>query len=99
MLQILGGLQKKLLIISSPCQHLRKLFVGMSSLSIEAPYTVASVPKPLDQVRGHSYATPVHSLRKSTKRKRHEIAVGVDGEGVTIHNVRMLYANVLFNHD
>lgn len=54
---------------------------------IEAPYTLVSLPKPLDSTNGQIQAAPVYGLRGSKKRKRHEVAVGIDGEGVNIYNV------------
>jgi len=57
---------------------------------MEAPYTIASLPKPLDKENGQTRATPVYGLKDSKKRKRHEVVVGVDGESVSIYNVRML---------
>lgn len=51
-------------------------------------YTVASLPKPLDADHGTTKAAPVYGLHGSKKRKRHEVAVGVDGEGVNIYNVQ-----------
>lgn len=57
------------------------------SVSIEAPHTIATLPTPLDANNGRTQAAPVHSLRGSKKRKRHEVAVGVDGETVNIYNV------------
>ena len=59
----------------------------MSGVSIETPYVVASLPKPLDREHGRVLSAPVHGLQGSKKRKRHEIAVGVDGEAVNIFNV------------
>nr|OQO29518.1 hypothetical protein B0A51_02610 [Rachicladosporium sp. CCFEE 5018] len=55
--------------------------------TLEAPYSIASLPKPLDAVGGKTYAAPVYSYRNSRKRKRHEVVVGVDGESVSIYNV------------
>lgn len=52
---------------------------------IEEPYTIATLPKARDN--GRIQAAPVHSLNGSRKRKRHEIALGVDGESVNIYNV------------
>ena len=52
---------------------------------IEEPYTIAALPKARDN--GRIQASPVHSLNGSRKRKRHEIALGVDGESVNIYNV------------
>ncbi|KAK4553948.1 hypothetical protein LTR86_009124 [Recurvomyces mirabilis] len=55
---------------------------------MEAPYTIASLPKPLDGEHGRSHAAPVYGVRAGQKRKRHEVVVGVDGEGVNIYNVQ-----------
>ncbi|KAK6435612.1 hypothetical protein LTR95_008199 [Oleoguttula sp. CCFEE 5521] len=55
--------------------------------TLEAPYAIASLPKPLDAINGKTYAAPVYSYRNSRKRKRHEVVVGVDGESVSIYNV------------
>ena len=55
---------------------------------MEAPYTIASLPKPLDAENGTIYAAPVFSYRGLKKRKRHEVIVGVDGESLNIYNVR-----------
>lgn len=55
--------------------------------AIEAPYTIASLPSPLDGEHGRTYASPVVGIKESRKRKRHEVAVGIDGEGVNIYNV------------
>lgn len=55
---------------------------------MEAPYTIASLPKPLDAENGSIYAAPVSSYRGLKKRKRHEVIVGVDGESLNIYNVR-----------
>lgn len=56
---------------------------------MEAPYTIASLPKPLDADNGAIYAAPVFSYRGLKKRKRHEVIVGVDGESLNIYNVRL----------
>lgn len=56
---------------------------------MEAPYTIASLPKPLDAENGTIYAAPVSSYRGLKKRKRHEVIVGVDGESLNIYNVRL----------
>ncbi|GAB7357857.1 hypothetical protein MBLNU230_g0028t1 [Neophaeotheca triangularis] len=58
------------------------------SVSIEAPHTIAALPVPLDATNGKTRAAPVYSLRGSRKRKRHEVAVGVDGETVNIYNAQ-----------
>ncbi|TKA29257.1 hypothetical protein B0A50_03767 [Salinomyces thailandicus] len=55
---------------------------------MEAPYTIASLPTPSDTKHGKVWAAPVSGIRESKKRKRHEVAVGVDGEGVNIYNIQ-----------
>ena len=62
----------------------------MSGANIEAPYTIVSVPNPLDSIHGRIQASSVIALRGSRKRKRHEVAVGVDGEGVNLYNVMLM---------
>lgn len=54
---------------------------------IEEPYAIASLPKPLDSQKGRIFCANVYSLSGSKKRKRREVAVGVDGESVSIYNV------------
>lgn len=60
---------------------------------IEEPYALASLPKPLDAEKGRIFCANVYSLSGSKKRKRREVAVGVDGESVNIYNVcfKMLF--------
>jgi hypothetical protein len=58
--------------------------------AIDEPYVIASLPKPFDAQHGRIQTGQVHSLNASRKRKRHEVAVGVDGEGVNIYNVRII---------
>ncbi|EMC98265.1 hypothetical protein BAUCODRAFT_32278 [Baudoinia panamericana UAMH 10762] len=55
---------------------------------METPHTVASLPKPLDALNGKVQAAQVYGIRAGRKRKRHEIAVGIDGEGVNVYNVQ-----------
>jgi hypothetical protein len=62
---------------------------------MEAPYTIASLPKPLDADNGSIYAAPVSSYRGLKKRKRHEVIVGVDGESLNIYNVRLRESSVI----
>ena len=54
---------------------------------MEAPYTIASFPSPIDKENGSVYTAAVYGIRDSKKRKRHEVVVGVDGESVNIYNV------------
>ncbi|KAI7358620.1 hypothetical protein KC354_g9641 [Hortaea werneckii] len=55
---------------------------------MEAPFAIASLPKPLDAEKGKVRAAPVFGIRESRKRKRHEVAVGVDGESVNVYNIQ-----------
>lgn len=55
--------------------------------AIEAPFTLASLPKPFDSAVGTTYAAPVFGLRGQKWRKRPEIVASVDGDSITIYNV------------
>ncbi|OAG23443.1 hypothetical protein CC77DRAFT_984377 [Alternaria alternata] len=55
---------------------------------IGAPFTLASLSKPIGSTNGHVHAAGVCSLSGIKKRKRTEIAVGVDGEGVSIYSLQ-----------
>ena len=56
---------------------------------MEAPYALATLPSPLDRAHGKIQAAPVFALKGSRKRRRHEVAVTVDGEGISVYNVSM----------
>ena len=58
---------------------------------LEAPFTLASLPKPYDATNGRSFAAPVYGLRGQRWKKRSEIAVAVDGDGISIYNVCLVY--------
>jgi hypothetical protein len=55
--------------------------------AIEAPFTLASLPKPFDSTVGTTFAAPVFGLRGQKWRKRPEIVASVDGDSITIYNV------------
>ena len=59
-----------------------------SNREIEIPHTLASLQRPIDSANGRTLAAAVYSLSGSKKRKRSEIAVGTDGEGISIYSVR-----------
>ncbi|QDS77163.1 hypothetical protein FKW77_001660 [Venturia effusa] len=59
-----------------------------SRTSIDAVYTIANIPRPIDQTNGRILAATVHSLSNSKKRKRSQVAVSIDGEGVNIYSVK-----------
>lgn len=59
-----------------------------ANLSIEGPYSLSSLPRPLHVLQGKYQAAPVWEWSQgSKKRKRPELAIGIDGEGVNIYNV------------
>jgi hypothetical protein len=56
------------------------LRMSSNTTSIQAPYTIAHIPQPLDPIDGKTFISDVHSLVGSRKRKRNEIAIATDGE-------------------
>jgi hypothetical protein len=65
---------------------------------IEEPYAIATLPTPFDAENGRVLAAPVQSISGSRKRKRHEVAVGIDGESVNIYSVSPNSACLQINH-
>ncbi|KAF2681513.1 hypothetical protein K458DRAFT_371944 [Lentithecium fluviatile CBS 122367] len=55
---------------------------------IGAPFTLASLPKSIGQSHGRTHAASVCSINGTKKRKRTEIAVGLDGEGISIYSLQ-----------
>lgn len=72
---------------------------AMAGEVIEAPYTIASLPKPLDSDKGRIQAGVVYSFRGQRRRKRHELAIGIDGEGVNIYNVIAYMDDIVTSHN
>lgn len=64
--------------------------IAMSSeYRIQRPYVLATLPRPLDHTDGKIVAREVYGqLDGQRKRKRTELAVGVDGETTSIYDVR-----------
>ena len=58
-----------------------------SITSIQTPYPIAHLPKPLDPINGTIFVSNIHSLVGSKKRKRNEIAIAIDGESVNVYDV------------
>lgn len=54
---------------------------------IQAPYTLAKLPLPLHASQGKTLAADVYTVAGSKKRKRSELAVAVDYEGINIYDV------------
>jgi hypothetical protein len=56
---------------------------------------LATLPRPLDHTDGRIVAREVYGLRDGQKKKkRMEIAIGVDGETVSIYDVRILPCSI-----
>ncbi|KAF2011469.1 hypothetical protein BU24DRAFT_376671 [Aaosphaeria arxii CBS 175.79] len=58
-----------------------------STQEIGAPFTIASLPHPINAV-GRTQAACVFSINGTKKRKRTEVVVGVDGEGILVYSVQ-----------
>ncbi|KAK6949823.1 hypothetical protein Daesc_008144 [Daldinia eschscholtzii] len=59
-----------------------------SHFQIQKPYVLASLPRPFDPTTGRYVVSEVYGCAPgSRKRKRHELAVGIDGEAINIYNV------------
>lgn len=56
---------------------------------MEAPYTLATLPRLLDTRHGRAHVSAVTELRKSGKRKRNEVVVGLDGDSLSIYTVNV----------
>lgn len=70
------------------CVHSRM----SAAFSIERPTVVATLPRPIDHSTGRYVVSEVHGgTLGSRKRKRSELAVGVDGEGLNIYDVSIHY--------
>ncbi|KAJ8114683.1 hypothetical protein OPT61_g3499 [Boeremia exigua] len=59
-----------------------------SDKEIGAPFTLASLSKPVSSTNGRIHATGVCSISGIKKRKRTEIVVGVEGESVSIYSLQ-----------
>ncbi|KAI1799161.1 hypothetical protein F4811DRAFT_126605 [Daldinia bambusicola] len=59
-----------------------------SHFQIQKPYVLATLPRPFDPTTGRYVVSEVYGCAPgSRKRKRHELAVGIDGEAINIYNV------------
>ena len=64
---------------------------------MQKPYVVASLPRPVDSANGNYVVGEVYGgVPGSKRRKRSELAVGIDGEGVNLYDVR--YQKPCFAH-
>ncbi|CRG84143.1 WD repeat and HMG-box DNA-binding protein 1 [Talaromyces islandicus] len=57
-------------------------------MDLPPPSVLAQLPRPLQASAGRTQVGEVFSLAESKKRKRYEVAVAVDGEGLNIYNVQ-----------
>jgi hypothetical protein len=56
---------------------------------LQTPFELATLPLPLDRIHGQTFFSEVSSGQPSLKRrKKPRLAVGIDGEGVNIYDVR-----------
>jgi hypothetical protein len=59
-----------------------------SRFSLQRPYVVATLPKPIDRRNGRYVVGDVYGGAPGLKkRKRSELVIGIDGEGVNIYDV------------
>lgn len=68
-----------------------------SDRELGEPFTIATLPKPSRSGTGRTHVASVHSINGIKKRKRTEVVVGLDGEGLSIYAVcesSMQYVNV-----
>lgn len=69
------------------------------AFEIRKPSLLATLPRPIDSSTGRYVVSDVHGgTPGSRKRKRGELAVGIDGEGLNIYDVRRLYNNEAESH-
>ena len=59
----------------------------LSKINIQNPITIAKLPQPLNRETGKVQFGDVWTQVAGKKRKRHEIAVAIDGEGINVYNV------------
>lgn len=60
-----------------------------TAFSIGSPTVIATLPRPIDRSNGRYVVSDVYGGNRGLrKRKRAELAVGVDGEGLSIYDVR-----------
>lgn len=66
-------------------------------MDLPPPSTLTQLPRPLQSSNGKTQIGEVSSLVESRKRKRYEVAVAVDGEGLNIYNVRTTFFPSIFH--
>jgi hypothetical protein len=63
-------------------------------MDLPSPSVLAQLPRPLQAATGRTQIGEVFSLAECKKRKRYEVAVAVDGEGVNVYNVRFWFPGI-----
>lgn len=58
-----------------------------SEFKVHKPYVLATLPRPLHHTNRRIVAQAVYAQRDGVKRRRTELAVGVDGETASIYDV------------
>ncbi|CZS97458.1 uncharacterized protein RCO7_00232 [Rhynchosporium graminicola] len=59
-----------------------------SRFVLQKPYVVATLPRPIDHSKGQYVVAEVYGgAPGAKKRKRSELAVGIDGEGVNLYDI------------
>jgi hypothetical protein len=60
-----------------------------AAFSIQQPVVITALPRPVIQSTGGYMISDVYGgVEGQRKKKRAELAIGIDGEGVSIYNVR-----------
>ena len=63
---------------------------------MQNPYTVAPLPRPINRSTGRYVVGDVYGgTPGSKKRKRGELAIGIDGEGVNLYDVGICHISSL----
>ena len=62
---------------------------------VQRPYTLADIPQDLTGSTGQVFSADVHGLKGMKSRKRQEIAVAINRQGINIFNVGNLCADTL----
>ena len=67
-----------------------------SHFQIQKPYVLTQLPKPLNPSKSGYVVGEVAGQRAgSRKRKRPEVAVGIDGEALNIYDVSHVFSHLL----
>lgn len=58
----------------------------MSGLSLQQPYVVAHLPRPVDAA-GRYVCAEVHGSEPGSRKRKRELVVGIDGEAANLYDV------------